>query len=124
MKFSEYIIDKLQNTAENLHVLLFGQGGVGKTYNLYELYEALLNSDIIQNGRKVIPVYVPLRQYESRGNENSRIFIREYFWKNYYPNQRLEEHTLDNLESLIFKAEECTYHFLFMCDGINEVHNS
>jgi hypothetical protein len=105
MKFSEYIIEKFHNGEEKLHILLYGQGGVGKTHNFYELYAALLDSDIPWNGKKIIPVYVPLKKYGSRGTEKRRTFVREYFWKNYFPEQVLEENLPNEKECLLAWAE-------------------
>lgn len=123
MKFSEYMINKFNN-GDSRSVLLWGEGGLGKTYSLLDLYENLNKEDFYFDSKTLVPLYVPLNEFFVSGisNEDSS-FIRKYIWSQ-YTSQIIDENTVNNLDNKILNVLGSTYHFVLLCDGLNECANA
>ncbi len=123
MKFSEYMINKFNN-GDRRSVLLWGEGGLGKTYSLLDLYENLNKEDFYFDSKKLVPLYIPLNEFCVSGisDEDSR-FIRKYIWSQ-YTGQIIDENTVNNIDNKILNVFGNAYHFVLLCDGLNECANA
>lgn len=60
---------------EKENIFIYAEGGAGKTTQLVSAYKKLLAD---ANG-KIIPIYIPLREYDGSAN-----FVKEYILSNYF----------------------------------------
>ena len=100
---------------KNENILLYGEGGIGKTYTFVDLFETLLSE--VQT-HKIIPIYIPLRKFDG-----DKDFLKNYMIYNYI--YTLAKEDADNDVGLYKKLKEmietASYRFLLLCDGINEI---
>lgn len=122
MEVHEFILKRFRNNNIK-NIYLFGEGGIGKTYALRRLYSRLLNDEYYVGAKRVLPIYISLAEVSIRGNKNETC-IRQYIWNNYSCGQPTGRNTVTNLDSQILNASNSRYHFIILCDGINENANA
>lgn len=116
MKFTEYVIHRISaNTVRS--ILLFGDGGVGKTTALLELYRLLLAQTYEIEGKKVVPVYIPLNEFSSSGIRGD--YIRSYIWKTYFDGQ-VTQNSVSHLDNYLLNEADGRYHFVLR-RGLSEL---
>ncbi len=99
---------------EGLREIILGEGGLGKTYTLFNIWKTVLNDDSLD----IIPIYVPLREYNNVDESGKELFITSYIGSQYILS--LEEPNEIYLRILRGLAESET-RILLLLDGINEV---
>lgn len=112
---SDYIVASLRKGKCNIFAQ--GEGGIGKTTSLLQCYCYLLDEAEDDEGKMMIPIFIPISACE----ENDAFAIRRFFLSKYTDE---EEYILDektaflNLQKL-FEAKGM-YRFVFLVDGLNE----
>ena len=88
-------------------------GGYGKSTSLKYLAGFLKDRQV--NGKKELAVYIPMAEFNFRNIQAGALleYLRQFF------SMEVTERAI--LEMIADSAEE--YHYLFLLDGLNEVHN-
>ena len=60
MVFADYITDNINNNSLK-HVLLYCEGGSGKTYSMIDTAIKFFNNKVCYRGREIVPVFIPAR---------------------------------------------------------------
>ena len=112
--FPKLALELLKN---NSNILLFADGGYGKTVALVDLYRKILNEKIKINDKKLIPIFVPAAMCE--------FSVRKYIAMHYYGNnicatEKDMQVLVQNYDEKVFNADNSKYQFVIIIDGINE----
>mgnify|MGYP003318423968 CR=1 FL=1 len=120
MDFPTYALDTLAKGKCNIK--LVSDGGFGKTTAFLEIYRRLVASPVYCDGKRLIPIYVPL----SLCDTNTKNSILRYTIYNYTPFETSEatdtEAYISNFVNLLLDGEKSNSVYLFLLDAINENH--
>lgn len=113
--FPEKVTQLLRSGKQNLMVV--AEGGFGKTVGLIEIYRRLLADPTSSDGRKLVPIYVPLAECES-----DRFAVRRYVVAHYSGLENIEDFSewISNSERLLFDSGDSSYRYVFLLDAVNE----
>ncbi len=113
--FPEKVTRLLRSGKQNLMVV--AEGGLGKTVGLIEIYRRLLADPTSSDGRKLVPIYVPLAECES-----DRFAVRRYAVAHYLGLENIEDFSerISNSERLLFDSSYSSYRYVFLLDAVNE----
>ncbi len=120
MDFPTYALDTLAKGKCNIK--LVSDGGFGKTTAFLEIYRRLVASPVYCDGKRLIPIYVPL----SLCDTNTKSSILRYTVYNYTPFETSEatdtEAYISSFVNLLLDGEKSNSVYLFLLDAINENH--
>lgn len=113
--FPEKVTQLLRSGKQNLMVV--AEGGFGKTVGLIEIYRRLLADPTSSDGRKFVPIYVPLAECES-----DRFAVRRYVVAHYSGLENIEDFSewISNSERLLFDSGDSSYCYVFLLDAVSE----
>jgi len=102
----------VRNIGENKHILLVGDGGAGKTYQFVDTFKNIV--DISINNNAIIPLYIPMNEFNNTEN-----FIRNYIISEYIGETEMVENVIarNKLKGAIEKKD---YRFCIFIDSIDE----
>lgn len=104
-------LEKIIKKHPENHIMAIGSGGCGKTYTLIELAGKLLED----SSRDVLPIYVPLNDFNSK-TDSVFEYICTLIYKKYEYDSSLARKQLDKW----LKSEHCG-RILLLLDGFNEI---
>jgi WD40 repeat protein len=103
------------------HVLLKGEGGMGKTVSIIRLWEKYTGSEEY-NPQFPVPVFVPLSEYSQRISANEPAGFIQWVIKQYYLDERTrQKELLDVFREPFGTEEDGVPSVLLMLDGLNEI---
>ena len=120
MDFPTYAFDTLSRCKQNIK--LVSDGGFGKTTSFLEIYRCALAKPLFCEGRRIIPIYVPLSMCDT-DTKNS---ILRYTVYNYTAFNAAHDTDIDSyVQSFVNNLLDCEGSdsvYLFLLDAINENH--
>ena len=114
-------VEKLWES-ENKNCLLIGEGGMGKTFSLVQIWKHYLNK---KETNSPIPIYVSLNRYNDVKEEERESFITNYIIENYFQKRFFSDTEKQNLWNLLLNNSKLDQEkiptFILLLDGFNEI---
>ncbi len=98
-------------------ICIYADGGYGKTTVMLEVYRSVLACPNHEDGKTLIPIYVPLADCAK-----DDFAIRRYIIAKYIGNDSLKKETeyYTEVEEKLFNSSASQYKYILLLDGINE----
>lgn len=129
MNFPQYVQNRLKQ-GNFRSLLFFGEGGIGKTSALKALHKEIIDSKVMIAGKRVAPFFIPMNAL-SQNKFSSKFKIHEYirqlpYIKSAFERLQNEDPSYDDVQINKDLDEEfdrtgSSYHYLLLCDGLNEL---
>lgn len=100
--------------------LLIGEGGMGKTYSLVQIWKHYLNTP-----KSPIPIFVSLNRYNDVTEKERESFITNYIIENYFQKRFFSNTDKEKLWKLILNNQQTQHKekpvIILLLDGFNEI---
>ncbi len=100
--------------------LLIGEGGMGKTYSLVQIWKHYLNTP-----KSPIPIFISLNRYNDITEKERESFITNYIIENYFQKRFFSDTDKENLWKLILNNQQAEHNeepvIILLLDGFNEI---
>jgi len=104
--------------AENVHTIIVGEGGMGKTISVIRLWEEYLGN---RNAESPVPVFLALNEYNNNHTEDKE-YILQQMGRNYLGIANLNENDKNQLWKLLSeKRSDGRPSVILFFDGFNEI---
>ena len=99
-------------------LLLIGDGGLGKTTGMLELYRRLLHHPIAENGKSLIPIYIPLALCPVAGRNSILHYVQSRMTTMKFDAAQDADIHIDNMKTMMQHDER--FQYVFLLDACNE----